>query len=277
MPVYKDQWIKLIGSVFFAHLLVTMGWEASWESLLKEPLYFRNMFFATGMIGLIWEMIRRASKQLDHHLPWHLYFFPRSCFQVLLGLVVPLLSGGGWVYMVWVFIHQSLPGWSSFPAEVWATTLIAVGINAFYATFFFIYQSQAGKYLVRQYQEAAEEPGFRWSQHIRSHREASVRVPLPVKGMEEIAYCEKAEKGWTWVLKNGNCLQPGPLSGDETAYLNDPQAFFALTPHTYLHRQAIQAFCELPDGRLELCLQEDHVMIVPDFQILPFKSWISHS
>ncbi len=86
---YKDLRIRLLFSLFAAHLIVSHG--VGFFSVLVEPGYFISLL-ASAIIGyILFEIIHLITILLDRHFSWDTSLYKRLLFQILVGVLLTVL------------------------------------------------------------------------------------------------------------------------------------------------------------------------------------------
>ena len=67
---YPDIWIRIIGSIFLAHFIKTLGYSDSLWEIVMEPAYFIEVLIGGAINFCIWSLIRLISIWLDARYDW---------------------------------------------------------------------------------------------------------------------------------------------------------------------------------------------------------------
>lgn len=277
---YPDSWIRIIGSIFLAHFIKTLGYsESLWEIVMDQGYFLEVSIGALINFG-VWTFIRWISILLDGRYDWLEQSMLRSFLQVALGFVAPVLLS----FFIMYFFFQYITGENIFNSNwlylEYRVVLFYIGMmNAFYLGYYF-YQ----RFRQMELQLAANNivlppalPVASTSPAITNNviilaNKGNRQIPVPA---EDIAYAFLQDD--IYYLKTFDDQQfMANETLDELAAILPTSQFFRINRQILANARACASFRSIANGKLEVSLQPGlaEPVTVSQKKAAVFKAWL---
>jgi LytTr DNA-binding domain len=270
---YPDFWIRLIGSIFLAQFMVSLGTIIPFFDLLKDPVFWLDLGVGTIISFLTWSLVKWVWIQLDRRYDWLQHTTWRLLWQLIFGLLSPAV-----VILVMMYLYFRIAFQVSLFQDPWINNeyrvclLILLLFNGYYLAYYFF------KHLEKVQQTpnkaAAAKPGLEFSPSVLAQR-GNLQIPIKV---QDIAYFYLKED--IYFLKTTDNQQYIISSKlEELGSKLDPSQFFRVNRKFLAHIQACKAYKAVENGKLELSLNPPapEVVIVSQKKAASFRDWIKQA
>lgn len=89
---YKDRIVRIVAAIFAAHFIISFGEEENFFELLALYYYYTALVLNTLIAFVMIECIYYFTIHLDNRHPWEVNIYKRSAFQLMGGVIVPLIA-----------------------------------------------------------------------------------------------------------------------------------------------------------------------------------------
>lgn len=266
---YPDFWFRLFGSLFFSHLVETLGRNVS----IAEQLLTRDYWYAllTGWLiaFLLWTFISVVSSRLDDRFDWLATTMPRLAWQLLLGIFLPalLVFFLSWLQVKILFDQDIIENGyhlTEFPFSVLIITLI----NGVYFAW----------YLYKRVNEtppkttalSAPTPSY---VNVLMVDSGKVQVPVAVNTIQYIQ--KKGEYSFIRTAER-SFVSSSPL--DELESVLDPSQFFRANRQVIIPFTTCKGIKSIGFGKLEVQTDPalDEPLVVSQKKARAFRDWMSN-
>lgn len=279
---YPDIWIRIIGSIFLAHFIKTLGYSESLWEIVMDPSYFLEVLAGALINFGVWTLIRWISIRLDARYDWLEQSLLRSFLQVALGFVAPgLLS-----FFMMYFFFQYITGESIFTSNwlymEYRVILFYLGMmNAFYLGYYFYQRFRqielqlATNHIVLPQPQPlplASTPAVMANNVIILANKGNRQIPVPA---EDIAYAFLQDD--IYYLKTFDDQQfMANETLDELAAILPTTQFFRINRQILANARACASFRSIANGKLEVNLQPGltEPVTVSQKKAAVFKTWL---
>lgn len=265
---YHDHWLRLIGSLFFSHLIETLGREKSLAEQWLDEDYWIALGSGWFICFLIWYIISRISIQLDRHWDWMTKPVQRICFQVAFGVIAPavivLLLAGLAVNIFWDqnIIHNGFQA-MEFPVVL----LILIMINSTYFTWYLFNRLKRDEPV-----PANQLPVQNKFLNVLMVSSGKMQLPVPVA---EIQYITR--QGDYTRIKTMNREFVESTSLDDLEQSLDPTQFFRANRQVIIAFTSCKGIKSLEYGKLEVQTDPplDEPLVVSQKKSRAFREWMA--
>ena len=278
---YPDIWIRIIGSIFLAHFIKTLGYSGSLWKIVMEPMYFVEVLTGGAINFCIWSLIRLISIWLDARYDWLEQSMLRAFLQLVLGFVAPVLLSFFLMYLFFIHIAGDNIFNSNWLYVEYRVVLFYLAMmNVFYLGCYF-YQGfrQAERELEGLRTRAPESVPLSSSASTAS---SNIQVIIANKGarqvpvaIDELAYCFLQDD--IYYLKTFDEQQlMAAQTLDELGAILPGSQFFRINRQILASAKACASFRSIANGKLEVTLSPamPEAAIISQKKAAAFKVWL---
>ncbi|MBL7857891.1 MAG: LytTR family transcriptional regulator DNA-binding domain-containing protein [Cyclobacteriaceae bacterium] len=283
---YQDRWLRIIGYPLLGFIVRHFGEYESIGVLMKQPLYYGDLFWNTLLVALSWETNRRLIKYLDMHYSWVSQRFQRFLIQAFGSLLITVPLVAAMIY-IWNELIITRPdnfntGYLlvyDFPLTILFTALIHMIYTGMYFHQYYTQTIEDLRNRVRELETSVagvtsssdllKSSGYR-DLLIVNYGTSSVPVQT-----NDIAYIYKQnEVSFIKTSDGKEYTSSSSLENLET--LLDPESFFRLNRQMIGHIKAIKRFRSDNSGKLILTLDPSTTeeISISKKKASEFKTWI---
>ncbi|WP_373549687.1 LytR/AlgR family response regulator transcription factor [Haliscomenobacter sp.] len=277
---YPDIWIRIIGSIFLAHFIKTLGYSESLWEIVMEPGYFLEVLIGALINFGVWSLVRWVSIRLDAHYDWLETSMLRTFLQATLGFVVPVLLSFFAMYFFFIYVAgDNIFNSSWLYVEYRVVLFFLAMMNCFYLAYYFYQRFRQMESTFQTLQHKPVEPLTMAIAPAASNTtpiiiatKGSRQVPVPV---EEIAYCFLQDDIYYLKTYDEQQLMTNETL-DELANLLPASQFFRINRQILANAKACASFRSIANGKLEVMLQPSMAesATVSQKKAAAFKSWL---
>lgn len=276
---YPDLWIRLVGSIFLAHFIKTLGYsESLWEIVLTAN-FFPEVLLGGLVNFLAWTAVRWVSMRLDARYDWLEQPLLRVFLQAIGGFVIPMLLSFFTMYLFFfVVVKENIFDSNWLYVEYRVVLFYLAMMNVYYLGYCFYERFRQVEGELSVLKASPMEPvkvettlATASVPLIIAHK-GSRQVPVPT---DEIAYCFLQNE--VYYLKTFDEQQlMATQTLDELAGILPSTQFFRINRQILANARACASFRSIANGKLEINLTPPlpEAAIISQKKAAAFKHWL---
>lgn len=272
VPVYKDFWFKIIGSIVASQIIDAINREESFFQRLTTSYFYTDLLGGFAIALLLWEVTRYATKQLDKRYSWIEKPAQRILLQILFGVAGPALLS----FFLTMGFMKFAYGQDIFQTqwlynEFYSVILIIVLINVIYfAWWLYLMKPAAAAAPAMAYENGTLPKNPKQTIEVAK---AGKTILLP---QEEISSANLSD-GYCYIkIFQGDTFVTS-YTLEEVEQMLDRNFFFRANRQILVSRKACQSYKSIENGKIELDLQPalKSTVIVSQKRASEFRKWIA--
>lgn len=284
-PLYKDFWVKIIGSLIASQIIDALNREESYFQRFTTPYFYTDLLGGFLIALFLWEFVRRITRYLDRQYNWMEQPAQRLALQASLGIFLPSLLS---FFLTFAFMrlayNQDIFQTSWLYNEFYTVILIIVLVNLVYFTWWLYLNKQeqlvAPTVQGEPLQTKAEQPEVQSSIPHASNptievTKAGKTILLP---HYQIAYAYLNDnycyiKSWD----GDNYVTTYTL--DEVYRVLNGSSFFRANRQVLVSKKSCVAYQSIENGKIELDLNPGFKspVVVSQKRARDFRKWVAEA
>lgn len=284
-PLYKDFWVKIIGSLIASQIIDALNREESYFQRFTTSYFYTDLLGGFAIALLLWEIVRRVTCYLDRQYNWMEKPAQRLALQAGLGIFMPSLLS---FFLTFAFMrlayNQDIFQTSWLYNEFYTVILIIVLVNLVYFTWWlYLYRHEQSAAPLAQIQHPQSEvfhPEERLIETVASNptievTKAGKTILLPYQLVAYAwlndSYCYI--KSW----EGDNYVTTYTL--DEVSRLLNGCPFFRVNRQVLISRKSCVAYQSIENGKIELDLNPGfkQPVVVSQKRAKDFRKWVAEA
>ena len=273
-PVYKDHWVKIIGSLLASLTVDSIGRPNSIFERLTAGSFYIDILAGFLITLLLWEGIKRLTVWLDKKYVWLEQPLERFLLQFVLGVVFPVLLSFGitliYMRLLWdqdIFVTEWLY------TEMYMVIFILLLINFIYFSWWLYLKNMGNMTVV---------PAYPQLDGTLPDRHESTSIPV-TKGGKTILLPPTAVahihllNGYTYLQTFEAAEFVSTDSLDEFLQQLDHDQFFRANRQVIINRKACTSYETIENGKIEVALVPELLqkVVVSQKKAKEFRKWIT--
>jgi hypothetical protein len=260
-PLYKDFWVKIIGSLIASQIIDALNREESYFQRFTTSYFYTDLLGGFVIALLLWEIVRRITRYLDRQYSWIEQPVQRLALQVGLGIFMPSLLS---FFLTFAFMrlayNQDIFQTSWLYNEFYTVILIIVLVNLVYFTWWlYLYRQEQPIAPVSHVHPLATDV-FQPEDRIPTTPSTDPTIEVTKAGKtillshHQVAYAYLNDnycyiKSW----EGDNYVTTYTL--DEVSRMLEGCPFFSVNRQVLISRKSCVAYQSIENGKIELDLK----------------------
>jgi hypothetical protein len=283
-PLYKDFWVKIIGSLIASQIIDALNREESYVQRFTTSYFYTDLLGGFAIALLLWEIVRRITRYLDRQYSWIEQPVQRLALQVGLGIFLPSLLS---FFLTFAFMrlayNQDIFQTTWLYNEFYTVILIIVLVNLVYFTWWlYLYRQEQPIAPISDVQPLTTE-AFQPEAQLFATPSPDPTIEVTKAGKtillpyQQVAYAYLNDsycyiKSW----EGDNYVTTYTL--DEVSRMLDGCPFFRANRQILISRKACVAYQSIENGKIELDLNPGFKspVVVSQKRARDFRKWVSN-
>lgn len=277
--IYKDLWVKIVGSLLASQLIDLLNREESFFQRITSFYFYTDLLGGFAIALILWEFVRQGILWLDKKYDWLEKPVTRIIAQALLCVLFPAFLSFVLTFLFMKLAYHQDIFKTTWPYnEFYAIILIILLVNLIYFTWWLYLKWRETKTVQSTIASSESLPTIASiNQNITTSTiqvsKAGKTILLPLK---DISYAYLSN-GYCYIRAFAGDGYMTNYSMDEVARILGEIYFFRVNRQMVVNRDACTAYRSVENGKIEIDLNPTYrePVIVSQKRAKDFRRWIA--